>query len=213
MSTSNMETQCNGGVGYHRPDQYVQSGADLNEKENGYNRTNSDMCHNCDKDPEVGFLRKSRSQSESCQRKWTPREKYMLTICGLLFLACVAFILIAFIRDCHCHYHNLPLIHTVYNSRPDGHSSLSLTCNTSRAHPPADAITYRWLLPDGTSSVGEKLVIENVTSHHSGRYVCIVNKLIDGEEVSASSSTLVDASRYTLMGTPRFKQHYISPSN
>ena len=110
MSTSNMETQCNGGVGYHRPDQYVQSGADLNEKENGYNRTNSDMCHNCDKDPEVGFLRKSRSQSESCQRKWTPREKYMLTICGLLFLACVAFILIAFIRDCHCHYHSKYLI-------------------------------------------------------------------------------------------------------
>ena len=108
MPTSNIETQCNGGVGYHRPDQYVKSGADADDKENGYSQTVSSRFHDCDKEAEVGFKRKF--QSQSCKRKWTPREKYVLTICGLLFLACVAFIVIAFLRDCSCHYHSKYLV-------------------------------------------------------------------------------------------------------
>ena len=102
MSTSNTETQCNGGVGYHRPDHYVASAANADDKENGYGKTVSSRCDDCDREEEIGFKRKF--QSQSCKRKWTPREKYILTICGLLFLACVAFIVIAFIRDCPCYH-------------------------------------------------------------------------------------------------------------
>ena len=111
MSTSNgaTGTQCNGGVGvgFHRPDQYLKPGANFEEKENNYNQANSKGCHpEYDKDAEVGCVKNSRTPS--CQRKWTPREKYLLTICGLLFLACVAFVLIAFVRDScfQCHHHS-----------------------------------------------------------------------------------------------------------
>ena len=111
MSTSNInsttETQCNGGSGYHRPDQYLKPGANFDEKENDYDRTNSNRCNaDYDKDAEVGYVR--NPHTPSCQRKWTPREIYLLTICGLLFLACVAFVLIAFVRDSchHCHHHS-----------------------------------------------------------------------------------------------------------
>lgn len=34
-----------------------------------------------------------------CSKRWTNREKYLLCICSLLFFACVAFIIVAFIRD------------------------------------------------------------------------------------------------------------------
>ena len=42
------------------------------------------------------------------------------------------------------------------------------------------------------SSLGNTLVINNVTSRHSGKYVCLVTRIIDGEEWSTSASTIVD---------------------
>ena len=109
MTTSNeaMGMQCNGGVGFHRPDQYLKNGANFDEKENDYNQTNSNGHHiDYEKDAEVGIIK--NPHTPSCQRKWTPREKYLLTICGLLFLACVAFVLVAFVRDScfRCHHHS-----------------------------------------------------------------------------------------------------------
>lgn len=38
-------------------------------------------------------------ETPGCSKRWTNREKYLLCICSLLFFACVAFIIVAFIRD------------------------------------------------------------------------------------------------------------------
>ena len=87
-----------------------------------------------------------------------------------------------------------PFIHTIYSSHADGHPSLTLICNTTQAaHQSIESMSFRWLLPDGSARYGRILVIDNVTLQHSGKYVCITKQTIDGEKMSASSSTLITA--------------------
>ena len=87
-----------------------------------------------------------------------------------------------------------PFIHTIYSSHADGHPSLTLICNTTQAtHQSIESTSFRWLLPDGSARYGRILVIDNVTLQHSGKYVCIMKQTIDGEKMSASSSTLITA--------------------
>ena len=70
-----------------------------------------------------------------------------------------------------------------------------LICNSSSAHASSAPVSYRWLLPDGTSSLGNTLVINNVTLRHSGKYVCLVTRIIDGEEMTASMFTVIDTGK------------------
>ena len=87
-----------------------------------------------------------------------------------------------------------PFIHTIYSSHADGHPSLTLICNTTQsAHQSIESTSFRWSLPDGSARYGRILVIDNVTLQHSGKYVCITKQTIDGEKMSASSSTLITA--------------------
>lgn len=37
--------------------------------------------------------------ASKCSSYWTKREKYLLTLCVLLFTACFVFIMVAFVRD------------------------------------------------------------------------------------------------------------------
>ena len=101
---------------------------------------------------------------------------------------------------CYVYTHHMlcfsasPFIHTIYSSHADGHPSLTLICNTTQAtHQSIESTSFRWLLPDGSARYGRILVIDNVTLQHSGKYVCITKQTIDGEKMSASSSTVITA--------------------
>lgn len=110
LSTSNVEI--NGGVGYHQHSHYAAIETVVDEYGNthvgscqhGTNTNNSHICKmKCEsrKDMEKKNLNGGicLSHSKTCHRKWNVREKYLLAVCTLLFLSCVAFILIAFTRD------------------------------------------------------------------------------------------------------------------
>ena len=105
------QVERNGGVGHHQPSHHVKMDG-CHDDENSHNSHYSNKTFSQEKkDAHEGEKDSLKfSQSRTCHSKWTPREKYLVTICGLLFLSCVAFILIAFTRDsvfkapsCPCH--------------------------------------------------------------------------------------------------------------
>ena len=106
LVTANMEI--NGGVGYHQPSHYVTAETVVDEcghthisdtarNNSKVRKTKSEKHkHNEMKGINGGIM---ISQGRTCHRKWTVREKYLLAICALLFLSCIAFVLVAFTRD------------------------------------------------------------------------------------------------------------------
>ena len=122
-----------------------------------------------------------------------PQHRLNEKINKIIFLVIIRYTFyVVFWYICSMLFTDPPSIHTVLSSNADGTSSQTLICNLSSAHRSPTPPSYRWLQPDGMSSLGNTLVINNVTSRHSGKYVCLVTRIIDGEEWSASASTIVD---------------------
>jgi hypothetical protein len=69
---------------------------DANENQNNTKETKKDTTDKVD-------VIVHMYETGGCSRRWTNREKYLLSICSLLFFACVAFIIVAFIRDTRNH--------------------------------------------------------------------------------------------------------------
>ncbi|WAR15415.1 NEP-like protein [Mya arenaria] len=168
-TTSAMES--NGGVGHYQPSHYVSveiGAGDPGERgrkishtetdtyidENGQThvagsqtvpvRKISDKSDHIDKCNNVNVSacrRSSCTRKLWCYRQLTVREKYLAIVCLLLFLSCLAFVLVAFVRDKHlrrhCPCHDSPTIASFYRYPQDDPSvsnrkpHIVLVCNSS----------------------------------------------------------------------------------
>ena len=92
------DSECNGGVGFHQPSHFVK--VDTQVDEHGTHVADG-VTNKSQKAAVVAATGSASSKrpSKICHRKWTPKERYLLMICGVLFISCVAFIFIAFFRD------------------------------------------------------------------------------------------------------------------
>lgn len=107
FSNSDMIANCNGDI------KHKELNSNHNENEKFLPHDNHKR-----KDPRNGMIKKRKEKKEKqiamnntmdvvvhvhetdgCSRRWTNREKYLLCLCSLLFFACVAFVVVAFIRD------------------------------------------------------------------------------------------------------------------
>ncbi|XP_063410745.1 neprilysin-1-like [Mytilus trossulus] len=107
FSNSDMLANCNGDI------KHKELNSNHNENEKFLPHDNHKR-----KDPRNGMIEKRKEKKEKqiamnntmdvvvhvhetdgCSRRWTNREKYLLCLCSLLFFACVAFVVVAFIRD------------------------------------------------------------------------------------------------------------------
>jgi len=103
----NMHSTCNGdtkhktySLNHNENDKFLPQDRikrkDANENQNDTKETKKDTKDKVD-------VIVHMYETEGCSRRWTNREKYLLSICSLLFFACVAFIIVAFIRDTRHH--------------------------------------------------------------------------------------------------------------
>ena len=116
------ETECtNGSVGYHQPSHVLTIEPLSNDKvdtkvdKNGHTYVYAEKCANVDPSTmaSVGLNDKKDGSSKNktdnlnvttrtktlCHRQWSLREKYLLIVSILLFLCCIAFVLVAFARE------------------------------------------------------------------------------------------------------------------
>lgn len=111
---SNMHSTCNGdtkhktyNLNHNENDKFLPQDRikrkDTNENQNDTKETKKDTKDKVD-------VIVHMYETEGCSRRWTNREKYLLSICSLLFFACVAFIIVAFIRDTR---HHVPVNYNV----------------------------------------------------------------------------------------------------
>ncbi|XP_053378896.1 neprilysin-1-like [Mercenaria mercenaria] len=212
LSTSNMEI--NGGIGFYQPSHYVA--AETVVDEHGNTHVSSQPC---DSDRNNSHIRKTKSESNkdsemknlnkgitisptlTCHRKWNVREKYLLAICALLFLSCVAFVLVAFTRDKtfqkNCLCSDPPVIHSSYlpqgsdfmNSQP----FITLVCNVSSVltfdpHKDREPVFW-WTLPNHKNVSGNSVILDR--SKGGGNYTCHVQRTVHGKRIVTSSSTVV----------------------
>ena len=103
MSSQNNNTtsgsrdhECNGGIGYHQPSHFVK--VDTQVDGNGTHVADGILISDKSQSILAGGNLPQRSAKKS-HKKWTPRERYLLVICAVLFVSCIAFIFIAFLRD------------------------------------------------------------------------------------------------------------------
>lgn len=103
---------CNGGVGFHQPSHALTIECPQKDKvetevdKNGHTYVCNDnrklSGQNCKTSAGVrckGKMDIKVRRKTICHRKWSVREKYLLIISGLLFLCCIAFVIIAFMRE------------------------------------------------------------------------------------------------------------------
>lgn len=120
VTASNLEL--NGGIGYHQPSHYVKVETSLDGRGNTRviecahtmeegQKLNGDSYNGSSSNNDDNHARNKNgvifTQSRTCQRRWNFREKYLLTICILLLLACLTFVLLFYTRekpktDCPC---------------------------------------------------------------------------------------------------------------
>lgn len=105
-----LEEDCNG-VGHHQPSHVVNVEPTNNKMETEVDETGQISIHDprCDFISEPGQNKCKETKTENanftgaekscCHRRWTVREKYLMVICVLLSICCVAFVLIAFVRE------------------------------------------------------------------------------------------------------------------
>ncbi|KAL4221616.1 Membrane metallo-endopeptidase-like 1 [Mactra antiquata] len=215
VPTSNFEL--NGGVGYHQPSHYAKAETSLDQHGN----THVVDCYNIKDDVQIissdshsgnntkcgGNLFRNKnsgiSAGRTCHRKWNKCEKYLLTICVLLVLACLTFILIAFRRDSSSVTNNTcsdsPVIHSV-NTLPQANTlisnqpSITLICNlTLTPDDPNDLDTkFWWTLPNGRNKTGNRIVLDGNTGH--GVLTCFVERNLNGQHHISSTSITIQGS-------------------
>lgn len=92
-SPASVREDCNGGTGL------LQKGHVHSHNESMETDGSIEAQRNCEKRQQADKVHYSIFKKPCSGRRWTSFEKYLCSVCVLLFLACVAFIVIAFTRD------------------------------------------------------------------------------------------------------------------
>ncbi|XP_064610281.1 neprilysin-1-like [Liolophura sinensis] len=92
-SPASVREDCNGGT------ELLQKGHVHSHNESTETDASTETQRNCEKRQQADKVHYSIFKKPCSGRRWTSFEKYLCSVCVLLLLACVAFIVIAFTRD------------------------------------------------------------------------------------------------------------------